>query len=1728
MTNNAFADTTGASKIQAEFFVSPSGSDSNPGTYEKPLATLDGARKAVETINGNMSGDIYVFFEPGTYYTPNTVNFTTADSGTNGHHVIYKTLGAPGSATFVGGMKVTSVWSQVQTSTDPNNPDSDMWQNLIGKVYKTNLIAQLGVLFPSGLPATSGPLPNNPNGKFDVNTLYVNDARVTQARTLNSNKYPGYPSTLLENPLYSAGGTYSSMQYKAGDANNIYVQALTNAQTRADLSVQIVGNDIGNGRSWDSNTLPVQSINTTTRTLTFNPNDTGKWSAADGEFASFYSIGANSRYFLQGNLAFLDTPGEFYYNAKSGDLYYYPTSEQTDLNAQDIVVPTTESIVNILGNRTGTWDSTVITPVKNITFDGLGFKDTSFPDYYSPNWPWLQYGSGVRGYAFPSYAANSTNPIYSGQSERPQFQVGNITIENADSITITNAHIKNAGMNGVILKTGVTNSVVKNSLIEYCGINGVDIQGGFPGVDGTSNAVSFTNHNLIENNVIHDLGQLVLQASGVAINNATSNTVSHIEIYNSPRRAILLNSSDVQGWNNTGPSGARNYSPTAYVLSRDQYGYDNKFSYIYIHHVQQDGNDDGAFMTAFLYYPGDNYSRPNYINQMVIDHIAANPQLSNQGMTNITPNNINFDMGWVGLEVSNVKSVNPQHYNIENDHLQDGQVKVTNSNFYFKDANDGLSKFDDSKMDYANIGVLSRSFPSEYAQAMTKTKADVPSDVYFGDNFESGINLGQWNYSGALPTISRLYMSEGGFNGTSSLEINSSGASKPVLYRNFSNKLNKNVSVKIFDNSSTDHTTYGTGYPITYAGRTFVRADDGTNIVGLGIDPSSTNGGQYYVMNIGGVTTATNVLRTTGWHTLSLDYSTPGTIALSVDGTVVNTLNSSTWANTPNSFNYVSLGSPDGTGDNFYDQFYIYGGQDAPAAQPIVPSGGTIPPYTPGSGSFINWDFESSSMPVPQSTTSSTGPTTLNANGFTNFFNGNLSVVENPQKANSGNPYTTDTSNKAMYISGGVSLYAPQPLPTWSNYTYNINYMLNSWTGTAIHDMLGFNVYQQQPTNNNLQYNPATYQVALVRNKAGTGNNYNLPNNGSPYLLIRQINPSMNLASLQLPASFADTSVWHTLSVSLNNGNISATLDGQYTTSAQTNTFTSGTFGFYTFNCNAYFDNISVAPNQPDMVYDANLKLGNATLNGAFNPDYTTYTAAITDITQPVTLVMPTAATTGTTYSISLNGKDITSSFPDTSTPVALALVHGTNTLTITQITLSGSITNYTVSILKPYSSATADPIAPISTTVGTGPALPAKATVHFDDGGTEQFAINWNIVDKSIINNPGTYSIYGKLSGIGLQVSASISVEGLESMGKLDDVSTIAGTVPVFPQTINAQFTNESRDLALTFAEFDPAMYARAGTIIAVARVDQYAFDVLQKVKVLPGQPTEAFTLSMNQPSYSLTIGDTQPTVVTATYKDSSVVQDVTSLAVFATADGKVASVDNKGVLTGIAEGSTTISASYGGETVTAQVLVTKRDAQQTGVQLTAPASVLKGDSFTVRLGLKQVHEPIFAQDMLIQYDPNLYEFQDAVPVHEGLTVYKQPSKTPGQIRLILVSLGTDHAITSDADVVELKFAAKQVPQSASGSIAVTSATIGDAHGQESQALPASVTVEVTAAIELPGDVNHDNKYSIADLAIAAAHYGMTQQHPEWSKFKSADVDSNGVIDIVDLAAIAKKIIEA
>jgi len=91
------------------FWVSPSGSDESPGTEAQPFKTLEKARTAVRAVNANMTGDLLVILRGGTHALVQTLVFEPKDSGTNGHHVIYKS--PPGETPILSGGKRIIGWT---------------------------------------------------------------------------------------------------------------------------------------------------------------------------------------------------------------------------------------------------------------------------------------------------------------------------------------------------------------------------------------------------------------------------------------------------------------------------------------------------------------------------------------------------------------------------------------------------------------------------------------------------------------------------------------------------------------------------------------------------------------------------------------------------------------------------------------------------------------------------------------------------------------------------------------------------------------------------------------------------------------------------------------------------------------------------------------------------------------------------------------------------------------------------------------------------------------------------------------------------------------------------------------------------------------------------------------------------------------------------------------------------------------------------------------------------------------------------------------------------------------------------------------------------------------------------------------------------------------------------------------------------------------------------------
>jgi len=90
----------------AEFHVSPSGYDANPGTKAAPFKTVQSASEWVRRLTQDMDEDIVIYLEDGTHVLREPWVLRQEDSGRNGHSVVYKAV--PGAAPVLsGGVPVT-------------------------------------------------------------------------------------------------------------------------------------------------------------------------------------------------------------------------------------------------------------------------------------------------------------------------------------------------------------------------------------------------------------------------------------------------------------------------------------------------------------------------------------------------------------------------------------------------------------------------------------------------------------------------------------------------------------------------------------------------------------------------------------------------------------------------------------------------------------------------------------------------------------------------------------------------------------------------------------------------------------------------------------------------------------------------------------------------------------------------------------------------------------------------------------------------------------------------------------------------------------------------------------------------------------------------------------------------------------------------------------------------------------------------------------------------------------------------------------------------------------------------------------------------------------------------------------------------------------------------------------------------------------------------------------
>ncbi|WP_158602270.1 DUF4350 domain-containing protein [Cohnella endophytica] len=260
------------------------------------------------------------------------------------------------------------------------------------------------------------------------------------------------------------------------------------------------------------------------------------------------------------------------------------------------------------------------------------------------------------------------------------------------------------------------------------------------------------------------------------------------------------------------------------------------------------------------------------------------------------------------------------------------------------------------------------------------------------------------------------------------------------------------------------------------------------------------------------------------------------------------------------------------------------------------------------------------------------------------------------------------------------------------------------------------------------------------------------------------------------------------------------------------------------------------------------------------------------------------------------------------------------------------------------------------------------------------------------------------------------------------------------------------------------------------------------KELKKVGASDVAVTSVKLDQSTLSLKAGGT-PVKLNATVNPSN----ATNTAVtWKSSNTAVATVDNTGKVTPIAAGSATITVTTvdGGFTASSTVTVSAT-LQSTKVVLSGSGQVVSGTPFDVTYGLKNVDGTIYAQDLVVQYDPTKVTFVSATPVKDGLVIADQ-TESNGEVRFVVASLGENKGVNADGDLLKLQFTAKALTESADATITVSKAVVAIGNGTETKLDSTSLTFKVFVAAHK--DVlnalitDAQNRY---DAAVVGTKYG-------------------------------------
>jgi hypothetical protein len=314
-----FAIAAVAARLHAAdltYFVSPNGSDTNPGTQDKPFQTLAKAKDAVRSAIPSISGNIIVTLAGGTYPISQTLVFGPADSPLGPYRIIYRA--AKGEKPILtGGVPVTG-WTSYQDG---------IWQAPLHRDHK-------------------------------LRALYVNDKRAYMTSSGNIHAQGGwgtYSVTAGQAPwAWESGTAADGIKYGMSDLPNI---------TRNPSDVEIE-----NQTTWNANFVCVREITTEGNQYVFKLQQ--PYGAIAQHMGWAAGLTLDSMHIIHNAFELLKQPGQFYFDRDAQTLYYIPRPGE-DMKTAQVIAPVTETLIRLEGRP-------IKNRVRNLTFEGLTFADTDY------------------------------------------------------------------------------------------------------------------------------------------------------------------------------------------------------------------------------------------------------------------------------------------------------------------------------------------------------------------------------------------------------------------------------------------------------------------------------------------------------------------------------------------------------------------------------------------------------------------------------------------------------------------------------------------------------------------------------------------------------------------------------------------------------------------------------------------------------------------------------------------------------------------------------------------------------------------------------------------------------------------------------------------------------------------------------------------------------------------------------------------------------------------------------------------------------------------------------------------------------------------------------------------------------------------------------------------------------------------------------------------------------